>query len=69
MTARGLNLGNSEAERWKRSTLCKYIQHQPLMNNVVTLNTRPGLPRKGERRTVRQKNEANKGPAGDLGES
>ena len=63
MSARGLNLGNSEAERWKRSTLCKYIQHQPLMYNVVTLNTRPGLP------TVRQKNEANKGPAGDLGES
>ena len=39
------------------------VHHQPLMNNVVTLNTRPGLP------TVLQKNEANKGPAGDLGES
>ena len=39
------------------------VQHQPLMNNLVTLNTRPGIP------TVRQKNEANKGPAGDLWES
>ena len=56
------------------------VQHQPLMNNVgnaqhtarppyegraqdIVLETRQGFP------TVRQKNEANKGPAGDLGES
>ena len=45
------------------------VHHQPLMYNLVTLNTRPGLSTKGGRWTVRQKNEANKGPAGDLGES